>query len=247
MDGWLRGTRVGAPLLVLLMLSGCAGLPTGSPAQQVRDEAQVAPEDRPAGAETPPGQPVVEPPAAATPARPAFAVLDRATFETDRERLRQQLALAERASPAGHDAGYYLDVLQARLQQLGGGAVAVQRQDERIVLTMPGRLGFEVGRAQLDERMREPLAAIAAVLVDYRMTLVSVHGHSDDSGPDELNRRLSEQRAMAVGRVLVEGGVEPKRVVVIGHGPARPLAPNETPEGRERNRRVEIELELIAR
>lgn len=247
MDRRCRGARVGASLLALgLALAGCAVAPVAGPDPAAPADPAASSDPGSATPETTTPRPGGEA-LPTTPAPPPLVVLDRNDFEAARERLRQQLALAERAPPEGHDAGYYLDVLQARLQQLGGGAVTVQRQESRIVLTMPGRLGFEVGRAQLDPRIREPLAAIAAVLVDYRMTLVCVHGHSDDSGPEEFNRRLSEQRAMAVGRALVEGGVEAKRVAVVGHGPARPLASNATDEGRERNRRVEIELELIAR
>jgi outer membrane protein OmpA-like peptidoglycan-associated protein len=241
MDRKLRGVALVA---LAVVAAGCVGPLARGPAVEdaPATKAVVVPDAAPV-----PARPEADPPAvAAAPAAP-ISVIDPQRFAAGRERHRQQLALAERAPPAGDDAGYYLDVLQARLQQFGSVGIGVQRLGERIVLRMPGPLGFEVGSAQLAAGIREPLATIAAVLVDYRLTLVAVHGHSDDSGPEELNRRISEQRAMAVARALVDGGVEAKRVLVVGHGPAQPLASNASPDGRERNRRVEIELELIAR
>jgi len=163
-----------------------------------------------------------------------------------RAERRRTLAARTAGVPSGADAGYTMDVLQARLQQIGGDTLGMRRDGERIVLSLPNRTSFAVGEARLDPSAATQLAPIAAVLADFSMFLVAVLGHTDDTGPVALNQRLSEQRALAVARLLVDAGVARQRVVVVGFGPSQPVATNETPEGREQNRRVELELELLS-
>ena len=69
---------------------------------------------------------------------------------------------------------------------------------------------------------------------------VSIEGHTDNRGSPEMNRDLSERRARSVKRWLIEHGVEETRLQSLGFGPWRPIATNDTPQGRERNRRVEF-------
>jgi OmpA-OmpF porin, OOP family len=72
--------------------------------------------------------------------------------------------------------------------------------------------------------------------------LVEVGGHTDAVGSDEYNRDLSQRRAGAVRDYLVEQGVDGKRLSAVGYGESRPVADNDTPEGRARNRRVELRV-----
>jgi outer membrane protein OmpA-like peptidoglycan-associated protein len=69
---------------------------------------------------------------------------------------------------------------------------------------------------------------------------IAVEGFTDSVGANEANRRLSERRAAAVKSALVARGVEPSRIDTRGYGAAFPVASNETPDGRQLNRRVEI-------
>jgi outer membrane protein OmpA-like peptidoglycan-associated protein len=70
---------------------------------------------------------------------------------------------------------------------------------------------------------------------------VEIEGHTDASGSDDHNVKLSQQRAEAVRHGLEQGGVDPERIVTVrGMGSAAPVASNDTPEGRQLNRRVEI-------
>jgi outer membrane protein OmpA-like peptidoglycan-associated protein len=71
---------------------------------------------------------------------------------------------------------------------------------------------------------------------------VRIEGHTDDVGKDELNKRLSLQRAGSVMEYLVSRGIAPKRIVTAGYGKNRPIVPNVTPENRAKNRRVELTL-----
>ncbi|MHB8875704.1 MAG: OmpA family protein [Myxococcaceae bacterium] len=78
---------------------------------------------------------------------------------------------------------------------------------------------------------------MATRLVEFPGAQIIVEGHTDSMGADEYNRKLSERRAAAVRGFL---HLAPETSSVKGYGEARPLAPNDTEEGRQRNRRVEI-------
>ncbi|HYD46752.1 MAG TPA: OmpA family protein, partial [Terriglobales bacterium] len=69
-----------------------------------------------------------------------------------------------------------------------------------------------------------------------------IEGHTDSVGTDQYNRRLSERRAGVVRQYLIDHGVPAERIRTIGYGENRPVAPNETPEGRAINRRVEQKI-----
>jgi len=83
---------------------------------------------------------------------------------------------------------------------------------------------------------------LAAVLRGLGDTQVAIEGHTDDVGLKENNLRLSIDRASAVRDALVERGIDPGRLSVMGYGPDRPVAGNDTPEGRARNRRIEFRV-----
>lgn len=77
---------------------------------------------------------------------------------------------------------------------------------------------------------------------DCRNSRVAITGHTDASGDEVWNRRLSLARAQAVADYLVRGGIEPARLTVAGAGSSSPVADNDTARGRSKNRRIEIEL-----
>ncbi|MDR2579902.1 MAG: OmpA family protein [Fibromonadaceae bacterium] len=100
---------------------------------------------------------------------------------------------------------------------------------------------FETGRADLKPELRENLSAIGAILQSLLTeSEVTVEGHTDNVGTAEFNQRLSEQRANAVMQYLIERGINAERLEAVGYGFSRPVADNETDEGRARNRRVEL-------
>ena len=131
--------------------------------------------------------------------------------------------------------------------QAGGSALRLTRRGSSVILELPGQLTFEVGSARLSAAAVAALANVAKVLVDYRLTIISVEGHTDDSGDASQNRTLSEQRASAVARQLTSEGVEVDRLVVVGHGSDRPVADNTTEVGRESNRRVVLRVDPLQR
>lgn len=168
--------------------------------------------------------------------------------DSDAEIQRRRQTLAAGGSALKADAvGYYMDIQQARFVQLGSKQFGLQRRGNALVLSLPGRLSFDVGSAQLSNDARIALASVAKVLVEYRSTLVSVHGHTDDTGPPASNQTLSEQRATAVARFLADAGVAKQRLIAVGHGASQPLSANVDEKSRERNRRVELRIDPVVR
>ena len=99
---------------------------------------------------------------------------------------------------------------------------------------------FDVDQATIKPGAERSIERIAAVLEQYPDHDIAVEGHTDATGPDEYNQRLSEQRAAAVRERLVAGGVDANRITSRGLGETTPVATNATAAGRQQNRRVEI-------
>jgi OOP family OmpA-OmpF porin len=99
---------------------------------------------------------------------------------------------------------------------------------------------FDFNRATLKPAGRQVVAEAARVLREKPDLHVSVEGHTDSVGSDAYNMRLSERRASAVRDALVSEGVDASRITVKGWGETKPIASNDTAEGRAQNRRVEI-------
>lgn len=144
---------------------------------------------------------------------------------------------------AGGGVGAYMDAEERRLrEQLRGTDVSVTRDGDRIILNMPGNVTFASGSAQVNPEFMDVLDSIASVLDEYEKTYIDVVGHTDSRGSDTFNQTLSEQRAEAVAAVLREDGVNPVRINAYGVGEQYPIASNETDDGRQANRRVELAL-----
>lgn len=134
----------------------------------------------------------------------------------------------------------YMDRQAAALmQQLGGSGITMGRQGDDILMQMPD-VTFDTGRASIKAEYREVLDDMALILNEYGDTGVAVIGHADSTGNPAVNQRLSESRARAVVAYLVSKDVAASRLAASGEGEARPVASNDTPEGRAQNRRVEI-------
>jgi OOP family OmpA-OmpF porin len=101
-------------------------------------------------------------------------------------------------------------------------------------------VNFETGKAVLTPESEAILDRVAQSLVQRDSVRVEVVGHTDNTGGIAVNRRLSKARAEAVRKYLVSHGVSADRLTARGAGPDEPLAPNDTPEGRAQNRRVEL-------
>ncbi|WP_240360595.1 OmpA family protein [Pyxidicoccus caerfyrddinensis] len=99
---------------------------------------------------------------------------------------------------------------------------------------------FPVGQSTLEDEEKRQLDAVAAYLKAHPRLTVRIEGHTDNTGPETLNRTLSQQRADMVRRYLIQRGVSGSRLVAKGYGSDRPVNGNGTPEEQRLNRRVEF-------
>ena len=111
-----------------------------------------------------------------------------------------------------------------------------------LILNMPGNVTFATNSSDINARFYEVLNSVAIVLKEYNQTLIDVTGHTDSTGSDQYNLELSQKRANSVANYLMAQGLDGRRFYVVGAGESQPIATNDTPEGREQNRRVEIRL-----
>nr|WP_081721040.1 OmpA family protein [Pseudoxanthomonas suwonensis] len=159
------------------------------------------------------------------------------------ERRQHALVGAGLGGLAGAAVGNYQDRQQAALREkLQGTGVDVARKGDNITLNMPGNVTFAFNSANIDPQFYTVLNDVAGVLREYNQTVVEVAGHTDSVGSDEVNQRLSEQRAEAVASYLAAQGVQRERLITVGGGKRYPIASNDTEAGRAANRRVEITL-----
>lgn len=114
-----------------------------------------------------------------------------------------------------------------------------KKTDRGMVLTL-GDVLFDTGRANLKPGAYVTIDRLARVLLDDDSRRVLIEGHTDSTGSDELNMRLSESRANAVRMALLERGVRSEQVQALGKGKNFPVASNDNAAGRQQNRRVEM-------
>lgn len=142
--------------------------------------------------------------------------------QRDELRLAARTAEAERAKTALKD-------LQA------------QMTDRGVVMTL-GDVLFDVGKSTLKPGGVRVVQKLATYLQENAQRKVGVEGFTDSTGSDDFNQQLSEDRAESVKAALVNAGVAADRITVMGYGETSPVATNDTPAGRQLNRRVEVVL-----
>jgi OOP family OmpA-OmpF porin len=105
------------------------------------------------------------------------------------------------------------------------------------------KVNFEFAKADLLPASKTLLDEVVKILSDNPdIELIRIEGHTDNEASDGYNRKLSDKRAKSVRAYLISKGIEGKRLEAKGFGESKPIASNDTPEGREQNRRVEIHI-----
>jgi outer membrane protein OmpA-like peptidoglycan-associated protein len=140
---------------------------------------------------------------------------------------------------AGAYIGNYMDKQAAEMQRDLEGA-KVERVGEGIKITFDSGLLFDVDKAALKPQSKENLQKLASILQKYEDTNILLEGHTDNTGSDEHNLQLSRLRSQAVGNFLASLKVNPARFTIMGYGESQPMAANDTAEGRQINRRVDL-------
>jgi outer membrane protein OmpA-like peptidoglycan-associated protein len=143
----------------------------------------------------------------------------------------------------GGAEGHRMDQQQKELQQIPGVEVTRPSENE-IAINLTNDILFDYNSFALRTESKATLQNLADNFRKYPDEQISVEGHTDAVGSHESNQRLSEQRADGVRNYLVDQGVNGQRVTSVGFGETRPKATNDTPEGRQLNRRVEIHVTM---
>jgi len=141
----------------------------------------------------------------------------------------------------GGGIGNYMDRQAAEMKRKLPEA-AIARQGDKLYVALPSGILFDVDKDQVKPSARGQVGKAAEVLVKYPDTYITVEGHTDSSGSADHNQKLSERRASGVRDLLASGGVAASRLAVRGYGETDPVADNATPEGRQSNRRVQLEI-----
>jgi outer membrane protein OmpA-like peptidoglycan-associated protein len=142
---------------------------------------------------------------------------------------------------AGAYIGNYMDKQAAEIENDIEGA-KVERIGEGIKITFDSGILFDVNKAMLKSESQQNITKLAKILNKYEDTNVLLEGHTDASGSDEYNLDLSKKRAQSVANHLATSAVNPTRFTIMGYGESQPIATNETNEGRQFNRRVDIAI-----
>jgi outer membrane protein OmpA-like peptidoglycan-associated protein len=174
------------------------------------------------------------------------AVAGLITGDNSTERKKRALIGAGLGALAGAAVGSYMDRQEAQLRkELDKTGVSVTRNGNNITLNMPGNITFKTDSADLNADFYSVLNSVAQVLGEFDKTVIQVVGYTDSTGTDAYNQQLSERRAASVASYLRTRKIDGNRIVEIGEGEQHPIASNATPEGRQMNRRVELNLEPL--
>jgi outer membrane protein OmpA-like peptidoglycan-associated protein len=167
------------------------------------------------------------------------AALDNAARSADQAR-----AEAEREAQLRSKAERTAAELQARLYASISAIMETRKGARGLIAALSG-VNFETNKAALKPIAREKLSKLSGVLLgfpgEYKL---EIEGHTDSTGSDAYNQKLSQSRAESVRNFLVEQGIPVERIPSTqGFGRTRPIAPNDTKANREKNRRVDIVIE----
>jgi outer membrane protein OmpA-like peptidoglycan-associated protein len=142
----------------------------------------------------------------------------------------------------GAAVGHKMDRQAEELRQIESVEVEHTPGSGEINVRLTSDILFDYNSAALRPASRETLSELAQNFTQYPDNQIIVEGHTDSTGTEAYNQRLSEQRAASVADYLIDRGVRAGAITVYGYGEIRPKSTNDTAEGRQLNRRVEIHI-----
>ncbi|WP_374645253.1 OmpA family protein [Tabrizicola sp.] len=163
-----------------------------------------------------------------------------AAVSSDDDRLKGAIIGGALGAGTGALIGADLDRQAAELRGSLNSNIGVINHGDYLVVQMPQDLLFAVDSASVRPDLRSDLYTVASSLMKYPNSRIEVIGHTDNTGSAAYNQDLSQRRAVSVAAVLRESGVPGARIAAYGRGEDQPIASNLTPDGRAKNRRVEI-------
>lgn len=171
------------------------------------------------------------------------AILGKATGDNDKSRYVWGAAVG---ALAGSAIGAYMDKQEAELKkELANTGVEIVRNGNNIDLILPGDITFATNSASVSSQFTPVLQDVARVINNYPKTILMVEGHTDSAGTEQYNQALSERRANSVKNVLTINSVNATRITTVGMGEYQPKASNETTQGKQLNRRVELSIQPL--
>jgi len=162
------------------------------------------------------------------------AAISAAQADADRSRL-----IAQQAQQGEQQANTDKAAMRAQLSVQLNKILETRDSARGLIVSMSDVL-FDTGKYSLKPGAREKLAKVAGILISYPGLNIEVGGYTDNVGGDEMNQKLSENRASTVLNYLVEQGVTTNSVSSKGYGNTLPVASNDNAAGRQENRRVEL-------
>jgi outer membrane protein OmpA-like peptidoglycan-associated protein len=163
----------------------------------------------------------------------------RADAEAARAAAEKSKALADLANSRALEADADRAVIRAKLLQQLNSVLKTRDTARGLIVNMSDAL-FQTGSSSLQPQVREKLARVAGIVSSQVGLTLEVEGHTDSVGSYESNQLLSERRAQAARDYLVSQGVSADSIVFRGFGERTPIASNDTAQGRQSNRRVEL-------
>jgi outer membrane protein OmpA-like peptidoglycan-associated protein len=162
------------------------------------------------------------------------AAINAAQADADQSRL-----IAQKAQEGQHQADSEKAAMRAQLEVRLNEILETRDSARGLIVSMSDVL-FDTGQYSLKPGAREKLAKVAGILIAYPSLNIAVGGYTDNVGGDEMNQKLSENRAGSVRDYLVQEGVVAGSVSATGFGNSSPVASNDNSAGRQENRRVEL-------
>jgi chemotaxis protein MotB len=156
---------------------------------------------------------------------------------------------AEKAEQLEKATQTYQDLQKKLEKEISEGQVQLTEMKNRLTVTMVDKILFPSGSTQISKEGKQVLDKVVSILKDVKDKRIQVEGHTDNVKiVSDLKKRyptnweLSTARATEVVRYLQTGGIDPGLLSATGYGEYQPIAPNDTDEGRHKNRRIEIVL-----
>lgn len=138
---------------------------------------------------------------------------------------------------AGNQIGAYMDRQEQDLRQAmaSSEAASIRREQDVLTATFKSNVMFDYNSSTLKPGGQAEIARVATILNKYPQTMLRVEGHTDSSGSEDYNQKLSEKRAESVKAALIQQGINPQRITSIGFGESQPISSDDAA-----NRRVNI-------
>jgi chemotaxis protein MotB len=185
----------------------------------------------------------------------------KATLEQDNAALKQQnMAVQQQVGTLEHDKAaliaanerrrqQYNSLVQSLAKEVEKGQLKVRQYQNMLSVDLADQVFFDSGRATLKTSGKDVLKKVAEALKGYENKVIRVAGHTDNVPVAKIlqdkfpsNWELSVARATTVVRFFQDSGIPPERLIASGRGEYEPVASNDSPEGRQKNRRIEIML-----